>query len=78
MSVGGSRRVTANQSRRNRIGARVWLHLDGEEHTTGVLVSTADIGVVIREDAKPGVVVLPWSDEGERWGFEDSEGVPRG
>jgi hypothetical protein len=61
--------VASNQSRRNRIGARVWLQLDGEERTTGVLLSTADIGVVIREDAKPGVVVLPWSAEGGRWGF---------
>ena len=60
--------MAANQSRRNRIGARVWLQLDGEERTTGVLLSTAAIGVVIREDAKPGVVVLPWSAEGDRWG----------
>jgi hypothetical protein len=33
-----------------------------------------EIGVVIREDAKPGVVVLPWSAEGTRkcrasWSF---------
>ena len=61
--------MTANQSRRNRIGARVWLQLDGEERTTGVLLSTAEIGVLIREDAKPGVVVLLWSEERSRWGF---------
>ena len=64
----------ADRQVRNRIGARVWLHLDGEERTTGVLLSTAEIGVVIREDAKPGVVALPWSAEGGRWGFAGEGG----
>ena len=36
---------------------------------SGRLLSTAEIGVVIREEAKPGIVVLPWSAEGDRWGF---------
>ena len=57
------------QDKRRRVGARVWLHLDGEERTTGVLLSTAEIGVLIREDNKPGVVVLLWSEERSRWGF---------
>jgi hypothetical protein len=55
--------------KRNRLGSGVWLNLDGEERTTGILLSTAEIGVVIREDNKPGVVVLPWSEERSRWGF---------
>jgi len=52
------------QDKRKRVGARVWLHLDGEERTAGVLLSIAEIGVVIREDAQPSVVVLPWETEG--------------
>jgi hypothetical protein len=63
--------VTQDEAERNRIGARVWLHLEGEEPTTGVLLSAAEIGAVIREHTKSGVVVLPWSDEGDRWGFEE-------
>ena len=59
------------QDKRRRVGARVWLQLDGEERTGGVLLSTAEIGVLIREDAKPGVVVLLWSEERSRWGFVD-------
>ena len=61
------------QDKRKRVGARVWLHLDGEERTAGVLLSTAEIGVVIREDAQPSVVVLPWETEGSLWGFADGE-----
>lgn len=57
------------QDKRRRVGAHVWFHLDGEERTTGVLLSTAEIGVLIREDNKPGVVVLLWSEERSRWGF---------
>jgi hypothetical protein len=63
--------VADQQDKRRRVGARVWLRLDGEERTTGVLLSAAEIGVVIREDAKSGVVVLPWSAEGDRWGFTE-------
>jgi hypothetical protein len=61
--------VADQQDKRRRVGARVWLHLDSEERTTGVLLSTAEIGVLIREDNKPGVVVLLWSEERSRWGF---------
>ena len=61
--------VADQQDKRRHVGARVWLQLDSEERTTGVLLSTAEIGVVIREDDKPGVVVLPWSASGTRWGF---------
>jgi hypothetical protein len=64
----------ADQDKRNRIGASVWFQLDGEDRTTGVLLSAAEIGVVICEDAKPGVVVLPWSAEGVRWGFAGGGG----
>lgn len=53
-----SREQRRIKHQRNRIGARVWLHLDGEERTTGVLLSTAGIGVVIRVDAKTGVHTL--------------------
>jgi hypothetical protein len=56
--------VTQDNAKGNRIGSRVCLHLDGDERTTCILLSTAEIGVVIREDAKPGVVVLPWRAEG--------------
>jgi hypothetical protein len=62
------------QNKRKRLGARVWLHLDGEKRTTGVLLSAAEIGVVIREDAEPGVVVLPWTEEGDGWGFASEGG----
>ena len=47
--AGATSRVS-DQGKRNRIGARVRLHLDGEERTTRV---------VIREDRKPGVVAAP-------------------
>ena len=57
-------RASKQKDKRKRLGARVWLQLDGEKRTTGVLLSTAEIGVVIREDAQPSVVALPWETEG--------------
>jgi hypothetical protein len=62
-------RASKQKDKRKRLGARVWLQLDGEKRTSGILLSTAEIGVLIREDAKPGVVVLLWSEERSRWGF---------
>jgi hypothetical protein len=52
------RTAAQDKDNRNRIGSRVWLHLDGEKRTTGILLSAAEIGVVIREDNNVGVVVL--------------------
>ena len=64
------------QDKRKRVGARVWLHLDGAERTAGVLLSIAEINVVIREDAQPSVVVLPWETGGSLWGFVEAKRDP--
>ena len=33
------RTAAQDKDNRNRIGSRVWLHLDGEKRTTGILLS---------------------------------------
>ena len=55
-------------------GRRVWFVREGEqERRLGTLWTTYDGSVLIREDAAPGLVVLPLASQGTRWGSEERD-----
>lgn len=57
------------QDKRRRLGARVWLVVDGKKKRPGVLWWIGEDTVMLREDGAPGLRGFAWSDKGERWGF---------
>ena len=59
--------------KRKRVGARVWLIVDGEKRS-GVLWWLGEESVMLREDGSPWLMGFAWSDEGTRWGFAKRDG----
>jgi hypothetical protein len=66
--------MTTNRSKCGRIGDRVWVIPDCKNRSTGVLWWCDAESVLIREDGMLGLVLLPRTDEGDRWGFVQAKG----
>ena len=61
------------KGKRRWLGRRVWVaDEDGQRHK-GTLWFTDEASVQIREDGAVGLLVLPKTAEGTRWGFADED-----
>jgi hypothetical protein len=59
------------QGKRRWLGRRVWvIDGDGKRHY-GTAWWIDETTVLIREEGRTGLVALPKSEEGTRWGFMD-------
>jgi hypothetical protein len=66
--------MTTNRIKSGRVGDSVWVIPDCKNRSTAVPWWCDADSVLIRQDGMLGLVPLPRTDEGARWGFVQATG----